>query len=79
MHRSPLCWNASLLCWRLLAQYFSLCARGCEFLTQGLGGLLLVDPGRAPAAADEAEESSPTQALVDALMYGPSQWAIRSS
>jgi hypothetical protein len=79
MHRSPLCWNASLICWQLLAQYFSLCARCCEFLTQRLGGLLLVDPGRATAAADEPEVSSSTEALVDALTYLPSQWAIRSS
>jgi hypothetical protein len=47
--------------------------------TQGFGGLLLVDPGRAPAAADGAEESSSTEALVDARMYGPSQWMVRSS
>ena len=46
--------------------------------THGFGGLLLVDPGRAPAA-DGAEESSSTEALVDPRMYGPSQWAVRSS
>lgn len=47
------------LCCQLLAQEFSRCVRRCELLTQGLGGLLLVDRGRAPAAADEAREPSP--------------------